>query len=159
VKSSGFHGNTRDGIPLHKTARRAGIQEQIASGPDSSICSISPGSSFAGRFTGSILDMQPTDSASAARVPVAETMADRIIGYRLSLATGHLSDRRVIAEVPSPDNIELDAAGKLWVASPIANALLVVDPETGEWSRAFHPPASHAWNCSARTCGRRSRDC
>jgi len=71
---------------------------------------------------------------------VAETMADRIIGYRLSLVTGQLSDRRVIAEVPTPDNIELDAAGNLWVASPIANALLVVDPETGEWSTAFHPP-------------------
>jgi len=70
---------------------------------------------------------------------VAETMADRIIGYRLSVPTGRLSNRRVIAEVPTPDNIELDAAGRLWVASPIANALLVVDPDSGEWSTAFHP--------------------
>ena len=71
---------------------------------------------------------------------VAETMANRIIGYRLSVPAGRLSDRRVIANVPSPDNIELDASGRLWVASPIANALLVVDPETGEWSTAFHHP-------------------
>jgi len=70
---------------------------------------------------------------------VAETMADRIIGYRLSVRTGRLSNRRVIARVPTPDNIELDAAGRLWVASPIANALLVVDPESGDWSTAFHP--------------------
>ncbi|RFF28249.1 MULTISPECIES: SMP-30/gluconolactonase/LRE family protein [unclassified Wenzhouxiangella] len=70
---------------------------------------------------------------------VAETMADRIIGYRLSVPTGRLSNRRVISRVPTPDNIELDAAGRLWVASPIANALLVVDPESGEWSTAFHP--------------------
>lgn len=70
---------------------------------------------------------------------VAETMADRIVGYRLKVDTGALSDRRVVAELPTPDNIELDATGRLWVASPIANALLVVDPESGEWSTAFHP--------------------
>lgn len=76
---------------------------------------------------------------------VAETMADRIIGYRLDVATGALSDRRVVAELPTPDNIELDASGRLWVASPIANALLLVDPESGEWSTAFHPEtAEHA---------------
>lgn len=69
---------------------------------------------------------------------VAETMANRIVGYRLSLADGTLSEGRVIAELPTPDNIELDAAGGLWVASPIANALLVVDPVSGGWSTAFH---------------------
>jgi len=44
-----------------------------------------------------------------------------------------------VANVPTPDNIELEESGRLWVASPIANALLVVDPESGEWSTAFHP--------------------
>lgn len=73
------------------------------------------------------------------RIYVAETMADRILSFQLSEATGELSDRRVIEGVPTPDNIELDAAGRLWVASPIYNALIVVDPETGEWSTAFHP--------------------
>jgi sugar lactone lactonase YvrE len=70
---------------------------------------------------------------------VAETMANRIVGYRLSVADGSLSEGRVVAELPSPDNIELDASGRLWVASPIANALLVVDPDSGGWSTAFHP--------------------
>jgi sugar lactone lactonase YvrE len=70
---------------------------------------------------------------------VAETMADRIIGYRLDVSSGELSEGRVVAELPTPDNFELDAAGRLWVASPIANALLVVDPESGQWSTAFHP--------------------
>ena len=73
------------------------------------------------------------------RLYVAETMADRIIAFDLDVDTGVLSNRRVIAEVTTPDNIELDAAGRLWVASPIANALLVVDPDSGEWSTAFHP--------------------
>jgi sugar lactone lactonase YvrE len=73
------------------------------------------------------------------RLYVAETMANRIIGYRLSVPTGMLTDKRVVAELPTPDNIELDAAGRLWVASPIANALLVVEPESGQWSTAFRP--------------------
>jgi sugar lactone lactonase YvrE len=73
------------------------------------------------------------------QIYVAETMADRIVGYKLSVADGSLSEGRVVAELPSPDNIELDAAGRLWVASPIANALLVVDPDSGGWSTAFHP--------------------
>lgn len=73
------------------------------------------------------------------QIYVAETMANRIVGYQLSVADGGLSEGRVVAELPTPDNIELDASGRLWVASPIANALLVVDPESGGWSTAFHP--------------------
>lgn len=73
------------------------------------------------------------------RLYVAETMGDRIVAFALDVDTGVLSDRRVIAEVTTPDNIELDESGRLWVAAPIANALLVVDPETGERSTAFHP--------------------
>jgi len=73
------------------------------------------------------------------QIYVAETMGDRIIGFDLDADTGILSNRRVVAEVTTPDNIELDESGRLWVASPIANALLVVDPDSGKWSTAFHP--------------------
>ncbi|MCC5861899.1 MAG: SMP-30/gluconolactonase/LRE family protein [Gammaproteobacteria bacterium] len=73
------------------------------------------------------------------QIYVAEVMADRITGYRLDVASGELTEGRVVAELPTPDNIELDASGRLWVASPIANALLVVDPESGHWSTAFYP--------------------
>ena len=73
------------------------------------------------------------------RLYVAETMADRIVSYRLEVETGSISEGRILAELPTPDNIDLDSAGNLWVASPIANALLVVDPESGEWATAFHP--------------------
>jgi len=70
---------------------------------------------------------------------VAETMANRIIGYQFAVDTGTLTEGRVVAELPTPDNIELDSLGRLWVASPISNALLVVDPESGSWSAVFHP--------------------
>jgi sugar lactone lactonase YvrE/ketosteroid isomerase-like protein len=73
------------------------------------------------------------------RIYVAETMGDRIRGYRFDADSGELSDGRIVAELPTPDNIELDAEGRLWVASPIANALLVVDPDSGRWSTAFYP--------------------
>ncbi len=73
------------------------------------------------------------------QILVAETMADRIRSYRFDPTDGTLSEGRILAELPTPDNIELDASGRLWIASPIANALLVVDPDTGEWSTAFHP--------------------
>ncbi len=73
------------------------------------------------------------------RIYVAEVMADRIVGYRMDVESGELSEGRIVAELPTPDNIELDASGRLWVASPIANALLVVDPESGHWSTAFYP--------------------
>jgi hypothetical protein len=57
----------------------------------------------------------------------------------MDVESGELSDGRVVAELPTPDNIELDASGRLWVASPIANALLVVDPASGYWVTAYHP--------------------
>jgi hypothetical protein len=70
---------------------------------------------------------------------VAETMANRIFAYALDVETGALSEGRIVAELPTPDNIELDSSGRLWVAAPIPNALLVVDPDSGHWTTAFHP--------------------
>ena len=112
-----------------------------------------------------IADLQRKDSGFAfanglaideahGRLYVAETMANRIIGYRLSVPTGMLTDKRVVAELPTPDNIELDEAGRLWVASPIANALLVVDPESGQWSTAFHPETPENQRLVAEWAGR-----
>jgi hypothetical protein len=51
--------------------------------------------------------------------------------------TGALSDRRELASIVGPDNVELDEQGHLWVASPIQSALIVIDPETGDMRTAF----------------------
>lgn len=69
---------------------------------------------------------------------LAETLADSVTGYRISLQTGSLSDRRVVGSILTPDNIELDRQGRLWVASPVQNAVLVIDPKTGETQMVFH---------------------
>lgn len=72
---------------------------------------------------------------------VAETMGDRILGFDLDSATGELTNRRVVATVLTPDNLKLDEKGLLWVASPIRNEVLIVDPDSGE-TRSFFRAAT-----------------
>lgn len=79
------------------------------------------------------------------RLYVAEIVASNILSFAVDPVTGALGDRRVLARVTTPDNLELAADGMLWAASPFANALYVVDPDTGEVSKAFDPdPAKSA---------------
>ncbi|MDX1625290.1 MAG: SMP-30/gluconolactonase/LRE family protein [Wenzhouxiangellaceae bacterium] len=73
------------------------------------------------------------------RLYVAELLANRILTFDLGLESGRLSNRRVLAEVTTPDNLELDEDGTLWIASPIGNAVVVVDPGTGRVRTAFDP--------------------
>jgi sugar lactone lactonase YvrE len=68
---------------------------------------------------------------------LSETMADQVTGYRISVADGTLSDRRVVASVLSPDNIEMDEQGRLWAASPVHNEVVTINPETGETRSVF----------------------
>jgi len=70
---------------------------------------------------------------------LSETMGQQVLGYKLDVATGTLTDRRIVAEVLSPDNIEQDDDGLLWVASPISNELIQINPDTGETRVVFHP--------------------
>lgn len=82
----------------------------------------------------------------------AETLNDRITSYRLSVKSGDLADRKVVAAVSGPDNVELDEQGRLWVASPVQSAVYVVDPNSGAVRTAFrsHTPTSERivaeWN-------------
>jgi sugar lactone lactonase YvrE len=70
---------------------------------------------------------------------VSELMSNRILGFRFELSTGALSDRRTVAEVTTPDNIELDEQGRLWAASPLGNEILLVDPDSGAVRSVFQP--------------------
>lgn len=79
------------------------------------------------------------------RLYVAEIVASRILSFAVDPATGALGDRRVLARVTTPDNIELAADGMLWAASPFANAIYRVDPDSGAVSTVFNPdPAKSA---------------
>ncbi|WP_324827819.1 SMP-30/gluconolactonase/LRE family protein [Qipengyuania zhejiangensis] len=73
------------------------------------------------------------------RLYVAEIVANRVLSFAVDPDTGLLSDRRVLAEITTPDNLELDEDGTLWVTSPFANAVFTVDPDTGKWEVVFAP--------------------
>ncbi len=73
---------------------------------------------------------------------VDELMANRVLAFAVDTQTGTLSSRRTLAEIPTPDNIEVDADGRLWVASPISNSLFVIDSGTGKKTSAFAPTPS-----------------
>ena len=62
---------------------------------------------------------------------VAETMASRILRYRMNLFTGQLSDPSVVFEIPFPDNIEIDHLSRLWIAGYFRNEVVVLNPDTG----------------------------
>lgn len=85
---------------------------------------------------------------------VANLLANRILAFDLDLETGELANRRVLAEVTSPDNLELDDDGMLWAASPVANAVVVVDPDTGR-SRTVFDPTPEAGRTMAAEWNRR----
>ncbi len=68
---------------------------------------------------------------------LAETGRDTVYAFHVGIATGELSDRRVIATVMTPDNLELDSAGRVWVVSPLRNEIVVVEPQSEEATSVF----------------------
>lgn len=68
---------------------------------------------------------------------IAETVAGHVLSYSVDLATGALTNRAVLAPVVSPDNVEPGSDGALWVASPMTNQVLAINPDTGESRVAF----------------------
>ncbi len=75
---------------------------------------------------------------------LAETVAGHITSYTVDLATGALSDRTVLTTLTSPDNVEQAADGTLWVATPMSNQVLAINPDTGESRVAFSAQTEEA---------------
>ncbi len=68
---------------------------------------------------------------------LAETIGGRVLRFRVDPARGTLTDRSVFADSVGADNVELDGAGNLWIASPLTNEVLVVDLATGARRSVF----------------------
>jgi sugar lactone lactonase YvrE len=68
---------------------------------------------------------------------LAETVGGRILRYRMDVATGTLTEPAVLLEGLAPDNIELDAAGRLWIALPLRSEIITLDPESGAQRSMF----------------------
>ncbi len=69
---------------------------------------------------------------------LAELCADRVLRFRLDVASGRVDEQSTLVQVPLPDNLELDQRGRLWVALPARNEVLVVDTEIGASQSVFH---------------------
>jgi len=72
----------------------------------------------------------------AGQLYIGETTGNRVLRYRVDLATGRVSDRSVVAEIAA-DNVELDGEGHLWVVSPLSNEVVVINTTTGEGHSVF----------------------
>lgn len=92
--------------------------------------------------------------AGRGRLYVAEIMQSRILSFAVDADTGELSDRRILVTLPTPDNIELGNDGMLWVASPFANAVYAVDPDTGDRRTVFSPTPQASARIIAETARR-----
>lgn len=68
---------------------------------------------------------------------LSEMMANRVLRYRVDLATGVLSERTVVLEGHAVDNLELDDSGNLWMVAPISNEVIVLNTATGARHSAF----------------------
>ena len=63
---------------------------------------------------------------------LSETMKNRVLAFDLDVSTGSISNQKTLAILPTPDNMELNSKGQLWVASPLSNQIYSVDPDNGE---------------------------
>ncbi|MEE4350112.1 MAG: SMP-30/gluconolactonase/LRE family protein [Pacificimonas sp.] len=92
--------------------------------------------------------------AARGKLYIAEILRSRIWSFAVDPVSGALSERRILATLPTPDNIELDDRGMLWVASPFANAVYVVDPDTGDRRTVFAPTPNDSARIVAETARR-----
>ncbi len=68
---------------------------------------------------------------------LSETLGDRVLSFALDVENGSLGEHRVLAAIPTPDNMRLAHDGSLWVASPVSNRLFAIDLASGETRVVF----------------------
>jgi sugar lactone lactonase YvrE len=70
-------------------------------------------------------------------VYVAETLGKRVLRFRMDTASGRVTERTTVFEGAHPDNVELDAHGRLWIALPVSSEIAVLDLASGKAERVF----------------------
>ncbi len=73
---------------------------------------------------------------------VAETMMNRVLRYEMNAGKGVLTNLETYQYVMTPDNIEFDKDGNLWIASPISNKVFAVDKKCRSLHTVFSAPSS-----------------
>ena len=69
---------------------------------------------------------------------VAEMTMDRILRFRVDEQAGTISDRESYQLILMPDNLAVDGVGNLWIASNMANKVLVIDKKCRSLHTVFH---------------------
>jgi sugar lactone lactonase YvrE len=72
---------------------------------------------------------------------VAETMMNRILRYEVDISQGTLTKRETYQSVITPDNIDFDKDGNLWIASPISNKVFAIDKKCRSLHTVFTAPS------------------
>ena len=71
------------------------------------------------------------------RFYLSETMSNRVLAFDVDIVNASLSNRTILAQIPTPDNMQLNHDGFLWVASPLSNQILAIDINLGHSSVVF----------------------
>ena len=68
---------------------------------------------------------------------LAETVGGRVLRYSMDVGAGTLSEPAVLLEGVVPDNLELDASGRLWIALPLRSEIITLDLASGVQTSMF----------------------
>ena len=72
---------------------------------------------------------------------VAETMMNRVLKFEVDTGKKTLSNRTTYNYMLTPDNLDFDEDGNLWVASPISNKVFAIDKNCGSLHTVFSAPS------------------
>lgn len=73
---------------------------------------------------------------------VAETMFDRVLRFEMDSGGAALKNRETYQIVTTPDNLEFDSRGNLYIASPISNKVFAIDVNCGSLHTVFSAPSA-----------------
>ena len=68
---------------------------------------------------------------------LSETLGNRVLVFDLDLSNGSLSNQNVLSLIPSPDNMQMNHDGLLWVASPLSNQIYSINLSDGTSTVVF----------------------
>ena len=72
----------------------------------------------------------------AGHLYVSETFKG-VLRFTVDVESGTVSDRTTVLDHVKPDNLELDAHNRLWIALPVTNEIGVLDLESGNFETVF----------------------
>ena len=68
---------------------------------------------------------------------LSETLGNQVLVFDLDLSNGSLSNQKVLSSIPSPDNMQMNHDGLLWVASPLSNQIYSINLSDGTSTVVF----------------------